>query len=96
MDARDKLQAAACLSETNVILGWLFDLRKLQISLPENKFIAWMTNINKLIAKGTTTAEELKSTIGQLGHLVLVVPGVHHFLSRLQELQQLATHCCSI
>jgi hypothetical protein len=27
---------------------------------------------------------------------VLVVPGVHHFLSRLQELQQLATHCHSI
>jgi hypothetical protein len=68
-----------------------FYFRKLQKSLPEIKFIAWTTNENKLIAEGMTTAKELESTIGQLGHLVLVVPGVHHILSRLQELQQLAT-----
>ncbi len=43
-----------------------------------------------------TTAKELESTIGQLGHLALVVPGVHHFLSRLPELQQRATHRHSI
>jgi hypothetical protein len=55
-----------------------------------------MTNVNKLIAKGTTTAKELESMIWRLGHLTLVVPGVHHFLSCLQKLQQLATHCCSI
>jgi hypothetical protein len=96
MDARDKLLAEAGLSETKVILGWVFDFRKLQISLPKNKFIAWTTNVSKPIAKGATTAIELESTIGQLGHLALVVPGVHHFLSRLQELKQLANHCCSI
>jgi hypothetical protein len=96
MDARDKLLAEAGLSETKVVLGWFFHFRKLQISLPENKFIAWTTNVSKLIVEGTTTAKELESTIGQLGHLALVVPGVHHFLSRLRELQQRATHCCSI
>jgi hypothetical protein len=90
MDARDKLLAEAGLSETKVILGWLFDLRKLQKSLLENKFIAWTMNINKLIADGMTTAKKLKSTIRQLGHPVLVVPGVHHFWSRVRELQQLA------
>jgi hypothetical protein len=73
-----------------------FDFRKLQISLPKNKFIAWTSNVSKLITKGTTTAKELESTIGQLGHLALVVPGVHHFLSRLRELQQWATHRRSI
>ncbi len=52
--------------------------------------------MNKLIAEGTTIAKELESMIGRLRHLVLVVPGVHHFLSRLQELQQLATHRHSI
>jgi hypothetical protein len=96
MDARDKLLAEAGLSETKVIPGWFFDFRKLQISLPENKFIAWTTNVSNLTAKGMTTAKELESTIGQLGHLALVVPGVHHFLSCLQELQQWATHCRSI
>jgi hypothetical protein len=96
VDARDKLLAEAGLSETKAILGWFFDFRKLQISLPKNKFIAWMTNASKLIAKGAITAKEHESMIGQLGHLALVVPGVHHFLSRLQELQQRATHRRSI
>jgi hypothetical protein len=83
MDARDKQLAEAGLSETKVIMGWFFDFRKLQISLPKNKFIAWTTNISKLIAEGTTTAKELKLTTGQPGHLALVVPGVHHFLCHL-------------
>ena len=41
-------------------------------------------------------AKALESTIGRLGHLALVVPGVHHFLSRLRELQRMATHRRSI
>jgi hypothetical protein len=73
-----------------------FDFRQLRTSLPENNFIAWTENINKLIADGTSTAKEFELTIGRLGHLALVVPGVHHFLSRLRELQQLATHRHSI
>jgi hypothetical protein len=64
MDVRDKLLAEAGLSETKSILGWLFGFRKLQMSLPENKFIAWTTNVNKLIAKEMTTAKELESMIG--------------------------------
>jgi hypothetical protein len=66
------------------------------ISLPENKFIAWTSAINKLLVEGWSTAKELESTIGQLGHLALVVPEVHHFLSRLRELQQIATRRRSI
>ncbi len=96
MYARDKLKAEAGLSETKMIIGRLFDFQRLLISLPENKFIAWMTTINKLLVEGSSTAKELESTIGRLGHLALDVPGVHHFLSRLRELQQLATRCRSI
>jgi hypothetical protein len=96
IDARDKLKAEAGLFEKKMILGWLFDFRRLLISLPENKFIAWTLTINKLLVDGLSTAKELESTIGRLGHLALVVPGVHHFLSRLRELQQLATHRRSI
>ncbi len=88
--------AEAGLSETKMILGWSFDFRRLLISLLKNKFIAWTTTINKLLVKGSYTAKELESTIGRLGHFALVVPGVHHFLSRLRELQQLATRRRSI
>jgi hypothetical protein len=91
MDTRDKLKAEVGPSKMKMILGWSFDFRHLLISLPENKFITWTTNINKLLVEGSSTAKELESTIGRLGHLALVVPGIHHFLSRLRELQQLAT-----
>jgi hypothetical protein len=96
MDLRDKLKAEAGLSKKKMILGWLFDFQHLLISLPENKFIAWTSTINKLLVDGLSTAKELELTIGQLGHLALVVPGVHHFHSCLRELQQLASHRRSI
>jgi hypothetical protein len=88
-------QRQACQKQKSFWVGFSI-LGNYKISLPKNKFITWTTNINKLIVKGMTTTKELELTIGQLGHLALVVPGVHHFLSRLLELKQLATHCHSI
>ena len=38
---RNKLLAEAMLEETKKILGWVFDFRRLTISLPDNKCIAW-------------------------------------------------------
>ena len=96
MDTRDKLFPKAGLTKIKMIIGWKFDFRHLRISFPENKLIVWTTDVNHLLAAGMTTAKELESTIGQLGHLALVVPGVYHFLSHLRELQQLATHRRSI
>jgi hypothetical protein len=64
MDARDKLKAEAGLSKTKVILGLFFDFRRLMISIPENKFIAWTSAINELLVEGWSTAKELESTIG--------------------------------
>ena len=49
MDTRDKLRAEAGPAELKVILGWDFDFRQLIISLTENKFVAWMTNVGKLL-----------------------------------------------
>ena len=89
MDARDKLFVEAGLTEIKMILGWEFDFRHLKISLPENKFIAWTTEVNQLLAAGTTTAKELELRISHLGNLTLVMPGVFHFLSHLHELQHL-------
>jgi hypothetical protein len=64
MYAREKLKAEAGLSEKKMILGWSFHFRRLLISLPKNKFIAWTSTINKLLVDGSSTAKELKSTIG--------------------------------
>lgn len=90
MVARNKFFAEAGLEETKIILGWLLDFRRLIISLPSNKFIAWTDSINDLLARGTTTAKELETTIGRLGHLGAIMPFVYHFLSRLRNLQRRA------
>ncbi len=76
MDARDKLFAKAGLTKIKMILGWEFNFRHLRISLPENKFIVWTTDVNHLLTAGTITAKELMLTISQLGHHALVVPGI--------------------
>lgn len=84
--AERKLKAEAGLTEVKVILGWTWDLRSLIISLPYNKWTAWSAEILDMIVEGEVPTTHLESTIGRLGHLALVLPLVHHFLSRLQEL----------
>ena len=71
MAAKNKLAAEAALEEEKMILGWHWDLRRLIISLPVNKFEAWTAAIEKMISEGTVTTKELESTIGRLGHLAL-------------------------
>ena len=64
----------------------------MQVSLPDNKFKAWSKAISEMLSKGFATAKELEKNIGRLVHLSLVLPFVHHFLSRLRELQRRATN----
>jgi len=85
-----KLRAEAALSELKTILGWNWDFRRLIISLPYNKFIAWSKKISDTISSGVVTGKEFELTIGRLNYLALVVHFVNHFLSRLRELLQKA------
>ena len=86
MVAKDKLAAEGGLSETKMILGWLFNFRTLIVSLPDHKFIAWTAAIQKMITSKRTTSKDLETTIGRMGHVGFVIPWVHHFLSRLRSL----------
>eukprot|EP00957_Ditylum_brightwellii_P005987 453313-Ditylum_brightwellii.AAC.1 len=58
----------------------------MMITLPENNFKAWSDAIKLYLKKKTTTATELDSMIGRLVDLGMVLPHVHHFMSRLREL----------
>ena len=51
-----------------------------------------MDSINDILARGTTTAKELETTIGCLDLLGAIAPFVYHFLSRLRDLQWRATN----
>jgi hypothetical protein len=56
------------------------------IILPYNKFKAWTTAIKKMMNDSTATAIFLETNIGQLVHLGMTIPFVHHFLSCLRDL----------
>jgi len=63
MVAKDKLLAEAGLSETKVILGWLFNFRTLTVSLQDHKFITRKAAIQKMITSKHTTSKDLDTTI---------------------------------
>jgi hypothetical protein len=88
MEAINKLLAEAGAEETKIFLGWLLDLRRLIISLPENKCIAWTTAINVMLEEGFVKAKELESNIGRMVNVGMVLPKIHHFLGRLRTLHQ--------
>ncbi len=95
MAARKKLDAEGQLSKTKMILGWLWNFRSLTISLHKNKLITWMDGINKLITKKRIGEKELETTIGRLTHVSMIIPPLHHFLSRLCKLlQQIKNNNC--
>ncbi len=64
MIARNKLTAEGGLSETKMILGWLFNFRTLIVSLLDHEFIAWMTAIHKMVTSKRTNSKDLETTIG--------------------------------
>ena len=86
MAAGHKLWGEGRLKEIKMILGWLWNFRRLTISLPLDAYIAWTGEINKMIKERSMTTKDLESTIGRLTHMSIIIPFVHHFLSRLCEL----------
>ena len=87
MVENNKLLAEGGFSETKVILGWLFNLRTLSVSLPDHKFITRTAAIQKMIMSKRTTSKDLDMTIERIGHVGFVIPWVYHFLSRLRSLR---------
>jgi hypothetical protein len=86
MAALHKLSAEGRLEETKMILGWMWDFWQLTISLPINKYMVWLALISRMITNKEMTLGNLDTTIGRLTHISMIIPFVHHFLSRLQEL----------
>ncbi len=86
MVALEKLIAEGGLTETKIILGWLFNFRTPTVTLPEHKYIVWSREIRQMIKKQWTTKKQLESPIGRMGHVDFVIPWVYHFLSCLRSL----------
>ena len=88
MAALNKLLAEAGPTETQMILGCLFYFRNLRVYLQENKYIAWKQLVLDMLERGESFHKEIEETIGRLVHLVFTIPHVHHFMSRIRELDR--------
>jgi hypothetical protein len=87
-----KFIAEATPSETKMILGWKVDSRRLLISLPDDKFRNWSSDIRLLLSEPTVTHKQLEITIGRLNHAGFIIPLARHFLSRLRTALLAAAH----
>jgi len=82
--APDKLEAEGRPSERQVVLGWMVDTRELRVSLPTDKFRAWMEDLEGIIRSRTSTLKELESLVGRLNHASFLIPLGRHFLNGLR------------
>ena len=90
--ATKKLIAEAGLAEDMTLLGWDFDTRRLVISLPHNKFVAWTRDIDTIIESGKTSFKDVEALLGRLNHAGHVIPLSRHFLSRIRAILYRASH----
>jgi hypothetical protein len=79
-----KLVAELGMSEQKTILGWLYDSRRLLISLPREKYIAWSNQIKDLLKRQRSNHNELKTLVGRLDHAAGVLPLACHFMERIR------------
>ncbi len=79
-----KLAAEGMMSETKMILGWLFNSNRLTISLPFEKKKAWSDAIDVMIKTKRASYKELESTTGRLGHVSTIIPYMKHFMNRIR------------
>ena len=71
------------LKETITFLGWFINTRTMKISLPEEKYIAWSTNVRQLRLRKKASYQELATLIGKLNHLCFIIPDARHFMNNL-------------
>ena len=79
-----KLIAEAELTETKILLGWKINTRNLTVSLPDDKYLAWSTDIKGIIKRRTLTYNKLDSLVGRLTHVSVIVSNMKHFMSRIR------------
>jgi len=87
MIALDKCIAEGAPKEVQVCLGWTMDTRKLLVSLRFHKFKAWDGEIEQVLERSSISHEGLKSIIGKLENVILIVKMGGHFMNHLYALE---------
>jgi len=81
----EKLEAEGRPSEVMIVLGWEVNTRRLSVSLPESKYVAWESDLAEAIKNRGISSGELESLIGRLNHASFLVPLSRHFLGEVRK-----------
>ena len=82
-----KMLKEGAAEETKIILGWLYNMHRLKVYLPEHKFIAWSKEIERILKTGKVLRPELLTTRGRLVHSSAILPLGKHFLNRITGME---------
>ena len=74
-----KLMAEGRPEEIKTVLGWTIDTRRLEISLPSDKYHAWLGDIQGVRKTGRCPYPLLETLVGRLNHTAYVLPNARHF-----------------
>jgi hypothetical protein len=80
-----KVAAEGALAELQIVLGWELHTRRLTISLPLDKFLAWTLDLDTTILARSVIFAKLESIVGRLNHASFVIPLSRHFVYRLHR-----------
>ena len=84
-----KMLAEGGLHELVIFLGWSINTRRLTVALPEDKYLAYSSQIEDCINdKRSIPGKKLKTLVGRLNHVCFVIPDGRHFMNRLRALQE--------
>jgi hypothetical protein len=88
----EKLLREGAPSEIQIVLGWSLNTRRLLVALPDDKFTAWDSTLDEIIAARSCTKSSLDSLEGRLNHASYVIPLARHFLPRIRALKNSRTN----
>jgi hypothetical protein len=85
MIALNKLEAEGGPKESQIILGWEVDTRRLLIKLPSEKYKAWSNDLRQFQTQKRTKHSDLESMIGRLNTCIGIIPLSRFFLGDLRR-----------
>ena len=82
--SQSKLEAEGSPAEVQIVLGWQIDTRRLLVSLPDDKFKAWSSDLHGISRGKHCSRKEVETLVGRPNHTAAVIPDARHFLSRIR------------
>ena len=85
--ADDKNDAEGAAEEEKICLGLTLNTRSLTISLPSHKFKAWSAQVEAVLRQQRVSLESLRSILGRMENVAIIIPMFGHFLSNVRQLE---------